>query len=123
MRLLLDTHVVIWWDSGARLSKASSKAIREADQVYVSAVSGWEIAIKAALGRIRTTRDMTEVVAESGFEELPVRLAHCRTLLELPDHHRDPFDRMLVAQARSENLKLVTRDRTLHAYDIDVLPA
>ena len=113
MRLLLDTHVLIWWDSGARMSREATDAIREADQVYVSAVTAWEIAIKASLGRIETSRSTTVAVVESGFEELPIRLSHAEHLERLPQHHRDPFDRMLVAQAKAEGLTLVTRDRVL----------
>lgn len=123
MRLLLDTHVLIWWDEGAPMSKRAAAAIREAEQVYVSAVTGWEIAIKASLGRIETTRGVTAAVAESGFEELPLRLSHAEALGALPPHHRDPFDRMLAAQAISEGLTLVTRNRALSAYEVKVLPA
>lgn len=123
MRLLLDTHVLIWWDEGARLSKRAAEAIRAADQVYVSAVTGWEIAIEAALGRIETTRDVGAAVAESGFEELPLRLSHTEVLRSLPPHHRDPFDRMLLAQAISESLTLVTRDRAFGDYGVSVLRA
>lgn len=123
MRLLLDTHVLIWWDEGARMSTRAMDAIRAAEQVYVSAVTGWEIAIKSSLGRIETSREVARAVAESGFEELPVRLSHAEVLRALPWHHRDPFDRMLVAQARSEGLTFVTRDRTLKRYGVRLLPA
>lgn len=121
MRLLLDTHVLIWWDAGDGLSRETEDAIRTADQVYVSAVTGWEIAIKLALGRLRTTRRVEDAVADSGFEELPVRLRHTRRLIDLPLHHRDPFDRMLVAQALEEGLTLVTKDPAMAAYDVRVL--
>lgn len=123
MRVLLDTHVLIWWDEGARLSREANRAIRDAEQVYVSAVSGWEIAIKAALGRIHPKRTITEAVAESGFEELPVRLRHAEEIARLPSHHSDPFDRMLVAQARVEGLKLVTRDKPLESYGVKIIRA
>ncbi len=123
MRLLLDTHVLIWWDEGAALSEEAVSAIREARQVYVSAVTGWEIAIKASHGRLETTRSVVDAVTESGFEELPVRLTHARAVEELPWHHRDPFDRMLVAQAREEGLTLVSRDEVLPRYDVRLLPA
>ena len=118
MRLLLDTHVLIWWDEGDRLSKAADVAIREADQVYVSAVSGWEIAIKASLGRIKPRRTVAEAAADSGFEELPLLLRHTETLAGLPWHHRDPFDRALVAQAVVEGLTIVTRDAALRPYRV-----
>lgn len=121
MRLLLDTHVLIWWDAGLGLPDAVQDAIRTADQVYVSAVTGWEIAIKASLGRLETTRRVEDAVAESGFEELPVRLRHAHRLLDLPWHHRDPFDRMLVAQALEEGLLLVSKDHALRAYEVRML--
>lgn len=123
MRLLLDTHVLIWWDEGAALSEQAVAAIREAEQVYVSAVTGWEIAIKKSLGRLTTTRSVVDAVTESGFEELPVRLIHARAIEELPLHHGDPFDRMLVAQAREEGLTLVSRDTLLSRYDVRLLRA
>jgi PIN domain nuclease of toxin-antitoxin system len=121
MRLLLDTHVLIWWDAGARLERSTEDAIRTADQVYVSAVTGWEIAIKSSLGRLTTTRRVEDVVAESGFEELPVRLRHTQRSGSLPWHHRDPFDRMLVAQALDEGLTLVSKDEALGAYGVRLL--
>ena len=123
MRLLLDTHALIWWDEGDTLDAPTVDAIREADQVYVSAVSGWEIAIKASIGRLETTRSVVEAVRESGFEELPVRLSHGEALRALPMHHRDPFDRMLVAQAQAEGMVLVSRDEAMTLYDVRVLPA
>lgn len=123
MRLLLDTHVLIWWDEGARLSREAASAIRVAEQVYVSAVAGWEIAIKTALGRLSPKRTVAEAVADSGFEELPVRLRHAEALERLPPHHRDPFDRMLVAQARVERLTIVTRDHAFQAYEVTLLRA
>jgi len=123
VRLLLDTDVLIWWDQGDRLSSEAIAAIRQAEQVYVSAVTGWEIAIKKSIGRLETTRLVAEAVSESGFEELPVRLAHAAYLESLPWHHRDPFDRMLVAQSRAEGLTLVTRDTALEAYDVKILKA
>ena len=123
MRLLLDTHVLIWWDEGARLSAEADRAIRAADQVYVSAVSGWEVAIKSSLGRLKTLRKVADAAGESGFEELPVRLHHTEAVAALPWHHRDPFDRMLAAQAIAERLTLVTRDKVFQLYGVRLLPA
>lgn len=123
MRLLLDTHVLIWWDEGASLSRPARRAIGEANEVYVSAVSAWEIAIKTSLGRIRTTRTVSQAAADSGFAEMPVTFAHAERVAKLPWHHRDPFDRLLVAQAISERLTLVTRDRSLARYRVALLAA
>jgi PIN domain nuclease of toxin-antitoxin system len=121
VRLLLDTHALIWWDAGVGLRRAAERAIRDADQVYVSAVCGWEVAIKVSLGRLRTKRSVGDAVTQSGFEELPVRLHHAEIVARLPWHHRDPFDRMLVAQALAEGLTLVTRDRAFRPYGVKVL--
>lgn len=123
MRLLLDTHALLWWDEGAGLHQRAQLAIEAADQVYVSAVSGWEIAIKVSLGRLRPRRTVAEATSESGFEELPVRLHHAAVVAGLPWHHRDPFDRMLVAQALAERLTLVTRDRAFRPYGVRLLRA
>ena len=123
MRLLLDTLVLIWWDEGARLSSHARQAIASAEEVYVSAASAWEIAIKASLGRLQTTRTVTRAAGESGFVELPVVFAHTEAVLNLPWHHRDPFDRLLVAQALVEGLTVVTRDARFRPYPVAVLAA
>ncbi|WP_309672624.1 type II toxin-antitoxin system VapC family toxin [Gemmatimonas sp.] len=123
MRVLLDTHVLIWWDSGARLSPAAMKAIRSADEVLVSSASAWEIAIKTALGKISGTRTIAAAVEASAFTELPVLFRHAEAAARLPSHHRDPFDRMLIAQAQVEGLVVISRDQSFARYDLTLIPA
>lgn len=123
MNLLLDTHVLIWWDEGRRMSRSAMTAIRDAADVYVSAASAWEIAIKTALGRLRPTRTVAQATEESGFRELPVTFAHAASVAGLPSVHRDPFDRLLVAQAMHEGLVLVTRDPVFTRYGVWLLRA
>lgn len=123
MRFLLDTHVAIWWDIGAPISAQAKRAIRDADEVFVSAASAWEIAIKAALGKIRSDRSLAELCADSGFLELPVLMRHAESLQSLEPLHRDPFDRLLVAQATQEQLVLVTRDDMITRYPVATLRA
>lgn len=117
-RLLLDTHVYIWWSLGdERLSATARKAIIEAEAVYVSAASVWEASIKAGLGKLDVDLGaLVANIAASGFFELPVRSAHALRVHDLPPHHRDPFDRLLVAQALHEPLVLLTADALLSPY-------
>jgi PIN domain nuclease of toxin-antitoxin system len=122
MRLLLDTHVILWWQrDDRRLGRAARKAISEADIVWVSAVSGWEVAIKSALGRLRISEPFTVLLAADDFAELPISLAHTAVLHELPTHHADPLDRMLVAQAIVERATIVSHDRALAPYGASML--
>jgi PIN domain nuclease of toxin-antitoxin system len=123
VNLLLDTHVLIWWDEGRRLAPDARRAIEEADAVYVSAASAWEIAIKIGLGRLRPTRTVEQATAESGFLELPISFRHAQHVAELPMHHRDPFDRLLIAQADVEELTLVTRDPVFGQYPVEMIQA
>jgi PIN domain nuclease of toxin-antitoxin system len=118
MRLLLDTHVFIWSVMDSRQLKAATRRyLAAAEIVYVSAASIWEIAIKTRLGKI--TGDVEAFAAAidaSGFQELPVTARHAAAVAKLPLHHADPFDRMLIAQAFLEPLRLVTADKVLVAY-------
>src|SRR5665213_982704 len=118
MRLLLDTHVFLWAIAESPLLKpAMRRVVESADQVYVSAASIWEIAIKAQLGKIAANPDeVVTAIEESGFLELPVRAAHTAEVVQLPLYHNDPFDRILVAQAITEPLKLLTSDGVLGQY-------
>jgi PIN domain nuclease of toxin-antitoxin system len=118
MRVLLDTHVFLWVvaDDG-RLRPSARGLLEEAERIHVSAASIWEIAIKAALGKIDADpRELIDAIEASGFEELPVSARHAAGVRELPPHHADPFDRLLVAQAMAEPMRLVTADRALKAY-------
>jgi len=118
-RLLLDTHVFLRWRAGGGgLAPAARAAIQDADVVYVSAASAWEAAIKIALGRLHLPGRFEDGVLASRFEPLAVTMRHAEETANLPPLHRDPFDRMLVAQARVEGLTLVTRDPLVLAYGV-----
>ena len=124
MNLLLDTHVLLWaLAEPQRLPSRIADAIRSPrNKVYVSAVNTWELAIKAGLGRIELPFSGLQAVIEAaGFDELPVTIPQTLRLRDLPRHHRDPFDRLLVAQALEEGMSLVSADRALRAYPVKVL--
>jgi PIN domain nuclease of toxin-antitoxin system len=124
VRLLLDTHVLIWWlEDSERLTPVARRGIEDpAAAVVVSAAGIWEIEIKRTLGKLDVPDDVLEQAEVNGFDLLPVTGQHAVMAGRLPRHHDDPFDRMLVAQAISEGLTLVTADRRLAAYDVGVLP-
>ena len=125
MRLLLDTHVYLWWlQDSVRLSKQARARINAATEVHVSSASIWEASIKIGIGKLDI--DVNDLVAEienSDFRELAVTARHAVRVLQLPDIHRDPFDRMLVAQAMCEPLRFLTADRLLQGYSelVDVI--
>lgn len=124
MSLLLDTHAFLWWLADAPIDPVAKARIVDPDSlVAVSAASVWEIAIKRALGKLRTEVSIMEVVTSGGFEPLPISLEHAERAGALPAHHRDPFDRMLIAQAEIEGLTIITRDTAFDAYEVDVLRA
>ena len=118
MRLLLDTHVFIWAVTASPQLKARTRdLLTSADAVYVSAASIWEIAIKSRLGKIEgEVGGFVDAIAASGFLELPVTARHAAAVADLPLHHTDPFDRLLLAQALMEPLRLVTADAVLAQY-------
>lgn len=122
MKLLLDTHVILWWQrDDRRLNKPARQAIATADVVWVSAVSGWEVAIKSALGRLRVDERFKVLIAADDFTELPLTLDHSEALATLPPHHTDPFGRALVAQARVEGATLVSHNRALEPYGVPTI--
>ena len=118
MRLLLDTHVLLWVLADDPALSAEGRAlIGRAETVYVSAVSVWEVSIKAALGKLRIDQDgFLEGLRESGFSPLAISWDHAAAVRQLPDYHRDPFDRLLIAQALAEPLRLLTHDHALARY-------
>jgi PIN domain nuclease of toxin-antitoxin system len=121
-RLLLDTHIFLWWrGEPSRLASQVQSSIATADIVFVSVASAWEAAIKVSLGRLELPDTIESGVLASGFEKLLISFSHAEQAAILPHHHRDPFDRMLVAQAKAEGLTLVTHDRLLAPYDVEIL--
>lgn len=123
MNLLLDTNVVIWMLAGAPLTAAARSAIESGDRIYVSAASIWEIAIKTASGRLVSPADLPERILELGVRPLALEWEHARMAGDLPPLHRDPFDRMLIAQAVVEQLTIVTRDASVQRYDVPTIAA
>ena len=126
MRLLLDTHILLWWlGDDRRLKHQERAAIASVDaMVHVSAATTWEIAIKKGVGRLAVDTEALERAMEAGaMLELPVRWRHTKGVATLPRHHDDPFDRLLVAQAQIEGFVLVTYDAAFRDYDVALLPA
>lgn len=122
MRLLLDTHVVLWQLSGEReLSQSSVAAIAAADDLLFSVVSFAEIGIKAAVGKLVVPPDLQAKITLAGVRSLALAAAHGLAVAQLPTHHRDPFDRLLIAQAMTEGLTLVTADPNFAAYDVPLV--
>ncbi|NBC33204.1 MAG: PIN domain-containing protein [Alphaproteobacteria bacterium] len=123
MQLLLDTHVFLWWldDGNRRLPLETRSLIATSVATFVSAVSALEIAIKASSGKLAFAGIVSDEIIRNGFIPLDVSVAHCEAVASLPGHHRDPFDRLLVAQALVEELTLVTADRRIAAYHCDII--
>ena len=126
MRLLLDTHAFLWFASGDRRLSRHARASMEAEdaELHISAATVWEIAIKAGLGRLTLPAPVDAWLAEKlgeGYRMMAVTWAHAAAVERLPFHHRDPFDRLLVAQGIAERLAIVTRDRAFRKYAVDVL--
>lgn len=122
--MLLDSHVALWWlDENAALGPDCRAAIEDADEVLVSVVTPWELGIKRALGKLTFPDGLVEALRLSGIGLLAIAADHAERAPELPAHHRDPFDRILVAQAELESLVLVTADRQLDPYAISRLDA
>jgi PIN domain nuclease of toxin-antitoxin system len=127
MRVLLDTHVFLWWiDNDKRLSDTALDIIGDGrNNLFFSAASGWEIAIKAQIGKLELSSDLVRFVVEqlqnNAITSLPVQLNHALHTLTLPQLHRDPFDRILVAQSQVENLPILTADRYINQYNVETI--
>lgn len=121
MRVLLDTHILLWWlaDDRKLVQNARDIIANPGNDILVSSASAWEISIKTALGRLEIELDdIEEAIARNGFGTLPISFRHALTVGRLPEIHRDPFDRMLVAQASVEELRLLTHDRVFERYGL-----
>lgn len=123
MRLLLDTHIFLWAiKNDRRLTKAARTKIQDADEVYVSSATIWEAAIKIKIGKLDAdANDLVDAISQSGFLELPVTARQASLISQLPNFHRDPFDRILIAQAISEPLRLLTADVILKQYSDELI--
>jgi len=125
MKVLLDTHTFLWWIADSpRLSARAREVIRDSDnELFFSAASGWEIAIKAQLGRLQLPDNLEQFIVDqlslNTILVLPIQLRHALHVYTLPQHHRDPFDRMLVAQSQIENLPIVTTDPQIAQYEVN----
>lgn len=124
MRLLLDTHTFLWWtDDDPLLPTAARKAIGDPrNNCYISIASCWEMAIKSSIGKLRLAmpveRFVTEQIADNGFQLLGIDYKHVMKVENIPLHHRDPFDRLLIAQALSEKMHIITADKAFSAYSV-----
>jgi PIN domain nuclease of toxin-antitoxin system len=124
LRLLLDTHILVWWLSASPwLAKNIRAAIAEASSVYVSAASAWELTMKSVSGKLEFSGDLEEQLTVNNFYSLPIKVVHAVLAARLPRYHTDPFGRMLIAQASFESLTLVTADLRLAAYGVPMLQA
>ena len=127
MKVLLDTHTFLWWiTDDPQLSKTARQVMEGPDnELFLSAASGWEIAIKARLGKLKLPDDLQDFISEqlriNSIQVLPIQMAHALHVYTLPGHHRDPFDRLLVAQSQLEQLPILTDDPQMAQYSITVI--
>jgi PIN domain nuclease of toxin-antitoxin system len=123
MRFLVDTHALLWaFGEPSILSTKARDAIADpSNLIVVSSASLWECAIKASLGKLDLPEDFFDTIPDAGYEVMPIRISHLNVYRNLPMHHRDPFDRILVAQARAEALTLISRDPEIARYDVEIL--
>jgi PIN domain nuclease of toxin-antitoxin system len=125
VRILLDTHFLLWWlaDDPVLGDRARDMISTPDNLIFYSAASIWEIRIKQGIGKLEIPEDFASVLAGQALEPLAITVNHAHALRDLPPHHRDPFDRLLVAQARLERLTMLTRDEVISQYDVAVVLA
>jgi PIN domain nuclease of toxin-antitoxin system len=125
MQYLLDTHVILWWMiSPNKISKPAQKIIRDkTNTIYLSSVSFWEMAIKTSIGRLTLPHNLLEAVAADGFKILPIMPQECLGIVDLPLIHTDPFDRLLVVQAKLNDLIFITKDEKIKQYPVVIVKA
>lgn len=124
MRFLLDTHVVLWWLGNETMTDEAVAAISDPNHdVLVSAASVWEISIKSALGKLSIPQSFAETLGKESFAELAISWEHAVAVRGLPDHHRDPFDRVMIAQCQVHGLTMITRDADIPKYEISTIVA
>jgi PIN domain nuclease of toxin-antitoxin system len=123
LKYLLDTHTLIWWlANDATLSQTAKKIIANPDNlIFVSAASAWEIAIKKQIGKLNIPDDLEIQIEQNDFQPLSINISHAAYIEKLPLHHKDPFDRIIIAQAICEKMKIITRDKKFDAYQVDVI--
>lgn len=122
MPYLADTHIVVWsWHETDRLSKAHKDILNSQEEVFVSVASIWEMAIKAGIGKLNTVDNIEDTLYKTGYSLLEINASHVEATRHLPLHHRDPFDRLLVVQAKVEGLTLLSADKNLKQYDVNVI--
>jgi PIN domain nuclease of toxin-antitoxin system len=123
MKLLLDTHILLWWlTQDQKLSQTEIDTIADSDNiVFISAATAWEIAVKKMIGKLEAPDDLPIALAANDFLELPITIEHSQKLYQLPLHHHDPFDRIMVAQAIAEDLTFMTRDTKISLDEIKII--
>lgn len=125
MNILIDTHILLWWLAGdSRLSAEMQGIIGDSEHmIFVSSVVVWEIVIKKALGKLVCPDNIVDIVRDNGFQEIPITSDHAQAIGQLPSHHHDPFDRLLIAQALHESYPLMTVDSVIQQYPIRCIPS
>lgn len=122
MKYLLDTHVLLWWLAEKELSKNAFNIISDPkNTLFVSAATTWEITIKKGLGKLEAPDDIEDALLKNRFESLPIRMKHTLEIANLPSIHSDPFDRMIIAQAKVEGLTILSRDEHIRRYDVSLV--